>query len=75
MVLLTGVVFGVGHWPQGWLAMVLTGVLGLGLGTIILVHRSIWTAVLAHGFFDATSLALLPYVEKLLEAAQKMQGQ
>ena len=75
MVLITGVVFGIGHWPQGWLAMVLTGVLGLGLGAIILVHRSIWTAVLAHGFFDATSLALLPYVEKLLEAARKMQGQ
>ena len=71
---LTAVAFGLGHWPQGWLAMILTGVLGLGLGTIIMVHRSIWTAVLAHGFFDATSLALLPLLPELLEAARKMSG-
>ncbi len=74
-VLLTALVFGLGHLPQGWLAVMLTGVLGLGLGTIIMVHRSIWTAVIAHGFFDAVSLALLPYVPKILEAAQKMQAQ
>lgn len=71
----TAVVFGLGHWPQGWLAMILTGSLGLGLGTIIMVHRSIWTAVLAHGFFDATSLALLPFLPKLLEWAKQMSGQ
>jgi membrane protease YdiL (CAAX protease family) len=56
------VVFGAGHLTQGFLAVGLTGLLGLGLGVIIVAHRSIWPAVLAHGFFNATSLALLPWV-------------
>lgn len=60
------VVFGVGHIPQGILAVFLTGLLGFGLGLIMVLHRSIWPAVVAHGVFNATSLALLPWVfEKL----------
>jgi membrane protease YdiL (CAAX protease family) len=74
-VVATAVVFGLGHWPQGWLLMILTGVLGLGFGAIIIVHRSIWTAVLAHGFFDAASFALIPLVPKLMEWAKHMSGQ
>jgi membrane protease YdiL (CAAX protease family) len=31
----------------------------------MLFHRSLWVAVLAHGFFDATSFALLALVERL----------
>jgi membrane protease YdiL (CAAX protease family) len=49
------VIFGLGHLPQGVAGVVLTGVLGLGLGWIMTYHRSLWIAVLAHGFFDATS--------------------
>jgi membrane protease YdiL (CAAX protease family) len=36
-------------------------VLGIFLGLIMVYHRSIWPAVLAHGFFDATSMAVLPW--------------
>ncbi len=64
-VVLTAAVFGMGHWPQGVVGVALTGTLGLGLGTILLYHRSLWVAVLAHGFFDATSFALLPLVERM----------
>lgn len=63
-VLLTAVVFGLGHLPQGILGVALTGLVGACLGGIMIYHRSIWPAVLAHGFFDATSLALLPLVLK-----------
>jgi hypothetical protein len=35
------------------------------------LHRSIWPAVIAHGMFDATSLALLPWVTELLEEMRK----
>ncbi|MEY2496195.1 MAG: hypothetical protein QOJ45_2687, partial [Verrucomicrobiota bacterium] len=47
------------------LAAIGAGVLGLMLGIIIILHKSIWPAVIAHGMFDATTLALLPWwIEK-----------
>ncbi len=62
---LGAVVFGLGHLAQGPLAVLPTALLGLGLGAIMVLHRSIWPAVLAHGLFDATTfvvLALLPWL-------------
>jgi len=59
---LAAVVFGIGHLTQGWGGVALTGAVGLGLGLVIVWRRSIWEAVLAHGFFDATSLVLLRLV-------------
>lgn len=58
---LIAVVFGLMHWRMGALAAVLAGVLGLLLGIIMVLHKSIWPAVIAHGLFDATNLALLPW--------------
>jgi membrane protease YdiL (CAAX protease family) len=58
-VTLIAVAFGLGHLIQGWIAVGVATLLGIGLGAIILIHRSIWDAVLAHGFFDATTFALL----------------
>jgi len=54
-VLLVAIVFGLGHWPQGLGGVFLTTLLGLILGTIMVFHRSIWEATLAHGFFNALS--------------------
>ena len=62
--LILAVAFGLGHAPQGLLGVCLTGVLGALLGGIMLYHRSIWPAVLAHGFFDAGTFAIIPYVFK-----------
>ena len=56
------VVFGAAHAGMGLLAAVMAGVLGVFLGWIMVFHQSIWPAVFAHGFFDATSMALLPWV-------------
>jgi membrane protease YdiL (CAAX protease family) len=64
---LGAVVFGLGHLAQGPVAVCATGVLGFGLGVIMVLHRSIWPAVVAHGMFDATSLALLPWAMELLQ--------
>jgi membrane protease YdiL (CAAX protease family) len=61
------VIFGLGHSLQGPLTMGLTAVLGFFLGLVIVFHRSIWPAVLAHGMFDATTLALLPLLARLLK--------
>ena len=60
-VALIAVVFGAGHLGQGMIGVVVTGFLGLLLGLIMVFHQSIWPAVIAHGMFDAVSLALLPW--------------
>ena len=52
---IAAIVFGLGHLPQGAGGVLLTGFLGIGLGAVLVGHRSLWIAVLAHGFFDATS--------------------
>ncbi len=52
---ISSVVFGLGHAYQGWLGVVFTTILGAGLGAVTWQHRSIWPAVWAHGFIDATS--------------------
>ena len=63
-VALGSIVFGLGHLPQGMGGVFLTGVLGIGLGGILIGHRSLWIAVLAHGFFDATSFLGLWAVDR-----------
>jgi membrane protease YdiL (CAAX protease family) len=62
------VLFGLGHLPQGPIAVCMTALLGLGLGAIMVFHRSIWPAVIAHGMFDATTLAIIPFVIDKLPA-------
>ena len=70
-VAIAAVLFGFGHLGLGLVTVFVTGLLGFGLGLIMVFHRSIWPAVIAHGMFDATSLALLPWVaEKLPEIQQ-----
>lgn len=61
---LIALAFGLAHSPQGWIGVGATSIIGLGLGAIILLHRSIWEAVLAHGFFNATSFVLVPLVAR-----------
>jgi len=63
-IIFTAVAFGFGHLPQGWGGVLLTAALGLGLGMIIVRQQSIWDAVFAHGFFDATTFALLYFVAR-----------
>ncbi|MGE3312846.1 MAG: lysostaphin resistance A-like protein [Limisphaerales bacterium] len=58
--------FGLGHTAQGWVGVAATTGLGLGLGAIMVWHRSLWDAVLAHGFFNATTFALLPILARLI---------
>jgi membrane protease YdiL (CAAX protease family) len=64
-VLAIAVLFGLGHLvSQGWIAAVLIGILGAILGGIMLWHRSIWEAVWAHGFFDASTFAFVFLIAK-----------
>jgi membrane protease YdiL (CAAX protease family) len=63
-VTIAALVFGLGHLPQGWGGVAVTAAMGLGLGLIMVLHRSIWEAVLAHGFFNATTFGLLYLLAK-----------
>jgi membrane protease YdiL (CAAX protease family) len=68
---LSSAAFGLAHLTQGWGAVALTSILGLGLGWIQVWRRSLWEAVIAHGFFDASTFLILfllhnPTVLKLL---------
>jgi membrane protease YdiL (CAAX protease family) len=70
-VFIAAIIFGLAHLSMGIVAAMFGGLLGLGLGLIIVFHRSIWPAVLAHGFFDATSMALIPLAMELMRHLPK----
>ena len=58
VVVLAAIVFGFAHSLMGPLAVLNAGLGGLGFGLIMLVHRSIWPAVIAHGLMDAVNMAI-----------------
>jgi membrane protease YdiL (CAAX protease family) len=58
-VTVTAVIFGFGHTTQSPLAVLHAGLMGFGFGLIMIYHRSIWPAVIAHGLFDATSMLVI----------------
>jgi membrane protease YdiL (CAAX protease family) len=55
----TALIFGMAHIAQGGFGVAATALLGLGLGAVMLWHRSLWDAVFAHGFFNATTFGML----------------
>ena len=61
-VALIAIAFGLAHLTLGLLPAAIAMILGFLLGIIMVVHQSIWPAVIAHGMFDATSFALVPVV-------------
>ena len=73
-VAIAAILFGFGHLGLGLVNVLVAGLLGFGLGLIMVFHRSIWPAVIAHGMFDATSLALLPWVAEKLPEIQRTLG-
>lgn len=68
-VAIIAVLFGTAHLYMGGMGAVAAGILGLMLGLIMIWHRSIWPAMFAHAFLDATTFAFLPY---LAERFQQM---
>ena len=58
-VTVSALIFGIGHLYQGVVGVIVTAFIGIALGAITLHHRSIWPAVIAHGFFDASSFLMV----------------
>jgi membrane protease YdiL (CAAX protease family) len=59
---LLAIAFGAAHLPLGLLSAAMASLLGLLLGLIMITHRSLWPAAIAHGCFDATSFALIAWL-------------
>lgn len=66
---IASVAFGLGHLTLGPMGVASATLLGLGLGAIMVLHQSIWPAVIAHGAFDATTFALLPWAMEQMHKA------
>jgi membrane protease YdiL (CAAX protease family) len=62
-VLLSSFLFGLGHIYQGATGVLQTMVLGAMLGAIVLHHKSIWPAVVAHGCINAVSFIALALIK------------
>ncbi len=71
---LAAIVFGFGHLAMGPVAVGLTALVGFGLGLIMVMHRSIWPAVIAHGTFDATTMAMIPWLMDHVKMYQQVVG-
>lgn len=55
-VLISSVLFGLGHIYQGWIGVAQTTLVGVVLALLTLHWKSLWPAIFAHGFLDAVSL-------------------
>ena len=73
---LAAVVFGLGHLPQGLLAVCMTGLLGFVLGVIMILHPySIWLTVIAHGAHSMpVSLALIVATDLMHKSSAIVNG-
>ena len=57
--LLFSVLFGLGHYYQGWAAAIVTGLLGLSWGGVYLWRRSIVAPVVSHAAFNLLETLVL----------------
>jgi membrane protease YdiL (CAAX protease family) len=61
--IIQGVVFGAAHSYQNPLGMLITGTLGILLGILVIASgRNLWTAIVAHGLFDASRSILFYFL-------------
>ena len=58
-VTVSAIVFGIGHLYQGVAGVGVTALIGIALGAMTLHHKSVWPAIIAHGFFDASSFLMV----------------
>jgi membrane protease YdiL (CAAX protease family) len=58
-VLLSSVLFGLGHFYQGWIGVLQTAVFGVILATFTVRWRTLWPAILAHAMVNTLSIAAL----------------
>lgn len=58
-VLLSALIFGLGHAYQGWIGMLQTALIGVVLGWYTLRRGTLWPAILAHAGLNTLTVAVL----------------
>ena len=59
-VLVTSVITGMGHFYEGIVGMVGTGLIAVGFSAIYLMNRNnLWSSILAHGLYDTVAFILV----------------
>jgi len=61
-VLLSSVLFGAGHFYQGWLGVAQTTLAGIVLARLTLYWGTLWPAIIAHAALNTLSLMALKYL-------------
>jgi len=57
---ISSIVFGFAHTYQGTTGIVITGIMGLGFGTVYLLkRRNLWFAIITHGLYDTAGFVLV----------------
>jgi membrane protease YdiL (CAAX protease family) len=71
---LSSIVFGLGHAYQGAAGMILTGIIGLGFGlAYFAARRNLWGPILAHGLYDTVGfLFVFMSWDKLVDPSHAM---
>lgn len=62
-VLLSAVLFGLGHFYQGILGIIQTTLLGIVFAGLVLRWQSLWPVIIAHALLNSVSLAVLRELE------------
>lgn len=68
-VVVSAALFGSVHAYQGPMGVMQTAAIGLVLGTITTLTRSLWPAIIGHAAFNSMQLAMLPLLRTFLENA------
>jgi len=66
-VILAALLFGLVHVYQGPMGMVQTAAIGVILGAVATLARSLWPAIIAHAAFNSAQFALMPLAAKMLD--------
>jgi uncharacterized protein len=62
-VLVSSLLFGLGHLYQGWIGVGQTTIIGIVLALVVIRWGSLWPAILAHALLDISSILFMSAVE------------
>jgi membrane protease YdiL (CAAX protease family) len=68
-IVVSSVIFGLGHIYQGWFGVMKTTAAGACLAILVLLTKSVWPAMIAHAGIDAATIVMLHFLSPLVSKA------